>query len=55
VRNALDRARLRHASRVFARLDSADREALTTIVAEDILASRVFAPPAGEEGGGNHA
>jgi probable Rubsico expression protein CbbX len=42
VRNALDRARLRHASRVFARLGSADREALTTIVAQDILASRVF-------------
>ncbi len=50
VRNALDRARLRHASRVFARLESADREALTTIVADDILASRVFddrpSPPA---------
>ncbi len=42
VRNALDRSRLRHASRVFARLETADREALTTIVAEDILASRVF-------------
>ena len=42
VRNALDRARLRHASRVFARLGGADRAALTTIVAEDILASRVF-------------
>ena len=42
VRNALDRARLRHASRVFTSLGSADREALTTIVAEDILASRVF-------------
>jgi probable Rubsico expression protein CbbX len=42
VRNALDRARLRHASRVFARLHEADREALSTIVAQDILASRVF-------------
>ncbi|MGE5096125.1 MAG: CbbX protein [Betaproteobacteria bacterium] len=42
VRNALDRARLRHASRVFARLHEADREALSTLVAEDILASRVF-------------
>jgi probable Rubsico expression protein CbbX len=42
VRNALDRARLRHASRVFARLGEADREALSTIVADDILASRVF-------------
>ena len=42
VRNALDRARLRHASRIFADLGEADREALTTIVADDILASRVF-------------
>jgi hypothetical protein len=42
VRNALDRARLRHASRVFASLADADREELTTIVADDILASRVF-------------
>ena len=42
VRNALERARLRHASRVFARLQTADREALTTLVAADILASRVF-------------
>jgi probable Rubsico expression protein CbbX len=42
VRNALDRTRLRHASRVFARLDAADRGVLTTILAEDILASRVF-------------
>ena len=46
VRNALERARLRHASRVFARLESADREALTTLVAADILASRVFDEPA---------
>ncbi|HXN14826.1 MAG TPA: CbbX protein, partial [Usitatibacter sp.] len=42
VRNALDRARLRHASRVFAQLAQADRDTLTTFVAEDILASRVF-------------
>ncbi|MBI5276772.1 MAG: CbbX protein [Burkholderiales bacterium] len=45
VRNALDRARLRHASRVFA-----DREReltardLTTIEAQDLLASRLFQP-----------
>ncbi len=45
VRNALDRARLRHASRVFASLDRADRAMLTTLVAEDILASRVFEDP----------
>ncbi len=42
VRNALDRARLRHASRLFARLEGADRDALSTIVADDILASSVF-------------
>ena len=44
VRNALDRARLRHASRVFPDLGAADRAALTTIAAPDILASRVFEP-----------
>jgi AAA lid domain len=45
VRNALDRARLRQASRLFADRDreftSAD---LTTIAAADIRASRVFQP-----------
>jgi probable Rubsico expression protein CbbX len=44
IRNALDRARLRHASRLLA--DSAaplDRTALETISADDIRASRVFA------------
>jgi probable Rubsico expression protein CbbX len=45
VRNALDRARLRHASRIFERLGEADRDALTTLVATDILASRVFSDP----------
>ena len=44
VRNALDRARLRQASRLFAdrqrELTAAD---LTTIAADDILASRLFA------------
>ncbi len=49
VRNALDRARLRHASRVFERLGTADREMLTTLVAGDILASRVFEPHDREE------
>lgn len=43
VRNALDRARLRAASRLFAERDRVLTEAdLTTIAAEDILASRVF-------------
>ena len=48
VRNALDRTRLRHASRVFLDLHGADREMLTTIKAGDILASRVFDSPAPE-------
>jgi probable Rubsico expression protein CbbX len=44
VRNALDRMRLRQASRLFAQRDRAlTRDDLTTIVAEDIRASRVFA------------
>ena len=44
VRNALDRARLRHASRLVDSLDSvADDSTLTTLRAADLLASRVFA------------
>ncbi|HSW04824.1 MAG TPA: CbbX protein, partial [Aquabacterium sp.] len=49
VRNALDRVRLRQASRLYAdreRLLSA--EDLSTLAASDILASRVFAAPAGD-------
>jgi probable Rubsico expression protein CbbX len=43
IRNALDRARLRQANRLFAHRDVPfDRHALQTIVAEDIRASRVF-------------
>jgi probable Rubsico expression protein CbbX len=45
IRNALDRARLRQANRLFARaLDGelASAEALTLIDAEDLLSSRVF-------------
>jgi probable Rubsico expression protein CbbX len=43
VRNALDRARLRQASRLFAdRERHWSAEELSTIAAEDILASRVF-------------
>jgi probable Rubsico expression protein CbbX len=43
IRNALDRARLRHANRLLGRAaGSATREELTTIEAEDIRASRVF-------------
>jgi len=43
IRNALDRARLRQASRLFeARNQQLSAEALSTIEAEDIRASRVF-------------
>jgi probable Rubsico expression protein CbbX len=48
VRNALDRIRLRHATRLFAAGSTLTREQLTTVVAEDILASRVFGTLAGE-------
>ncbi len=42
MRNALDRARLRQANRLFAAGGIATREALATIAADDIRASRVF-------------
>lgn len=42
VRNALDRARLRHANRLLAKGGNVSRIDLMTIEAEDILASRVF-------------
>ncbi|QDZ29422.1 CbbX protein [Noviherbaspirillum sp. UKPF54] len=44
VRNALDRARLRHASRLLAERGAVDDDALITITAADLLASRVFHP-----------
>jgi probable Rubsico expression protein CbbX len=45
IRNALDRARLRQANRLFAeRGQPLDRTALQTITAADIRASRVFSP-----------
>jgi len=45
VRNALDRARLRQASRLFAQTDTAfSAQELCTLSASDIRASRVFAP-----------
>ncbi len=43
IRNALDRARLRQANRLFSqRGEKIDRTALSTITADDIRASRVF-------------
>lgn len=42
IRNALDRARLRQANRLFSRGGTVEAAALSTIEAEDIRASRVF-------------
>jgi hypothetical protein len=43
IRNALDRARLRQANRLFAKKGLLlDRDALMTIESEDLRASRVF-------------
>ena len=48
IRNALDRARLRQATRLFAaRGHAVGREALMTITAEDLRQSRVFAASQG--------
>jgi len=49
IRNALDRARLRQANRLFeGRAATLSREMLATIEAPDILMSRVFAAPVDE-------
>ena len=49
IRNALDRARLRQANRLFeGRTATLSREMLATIEAPDILMSRVFAAPVDE-------
>ena len=42
VRNAIDRARLRQANRLFAKGGSVSKTDLMTIEAEDVLASRIF-------------
>jgi probable Rubsico expression protein CbbX len=53
IRNALDRARLRQASRLFAAGGApVTREALQTITADDLRASRVFAEAAPDGDGG---
>jgi probable Rubsico expression protein CbbX len=52
IRNALDRARLRQANRLFeTSLGPLDAAALSTICAEDIMASRVFSIAAKAAGG----
>jgi len=43
IRNALDRIRLRQATRLFRSEQALSRDALCTLSAQDILASRVFA------------
>jgi probable Rubsico expression protein CbbX len=45
VRNALDRARLRHASRLLGETGEVNDDALVTVCAADLLASRVFSEP----------
>jgi hypothetical protein len=44
VRNALERARLRHAGRLVAGGGRVGRAELTTLLPEDFLGSRVFGP-----------
>jgi probable Rubsico expression protein CbbX len=44
IRNALDRIRLRQATRLFSAGESLKREQLWTLQARDVLASRVFDP-----------
>jgi probable Rubsico expression protein CbbX len=51
IRNALDRARLRQANRVFASETPVPVEALSTIEAADILASRVLKGGNNNDGG----
>jgi probable Rubsico expression protein CbbX len=48
IRNAIERARMRQASRLYDRRDTLDRHDLTTIEAADILASSVFADEDGD-------
>ena len=52
IRNAIDRARMRQASRIYARRDTLERADLVNIEAQDILASSVFEDEDGELRGG---
>jgi hypothetical protein len=53
IRNALDRARLRQANRLFeGSAGLLDAAALSTISADDIIASRVFAVKSENKGEG---
>ena len=60
IRNAIDRARMRQAGRLYERRDALERADLVTVEAEDILASSIFdddAPgdPGEDAGRGNHS
>ena len=55
IRNAIDRARLRQASRLFGHIANADKATLQAIDAGDILASRVFDAPDGPPTGDSAA
>ena len=48
IRNAIERARMRQASRLYDRRDALDRSDLVTIEADDILASSVFSDEDGD-------
>jgi probable Rubsico expression protein CbbX len=51
IRNAIDRARMRQASRLYDRRDALERTDLVVIEAQDILASSVFADDDGDLSG----
>ena len=51
IRNAIDRARMRQAGRLYADRDNLTKEDLMTIKAEDILASSLFGDEEGESPG----
>jgi hypothetical protein len=51
IRNAIDRARMRQAGRLYGRPDDLGRADLMTIEAEDILASSVFEDEDGDLAG----
>jgi hypothetical protein len=48
IRNAIERARMRQASRLYDRREALERRDLVTIEAADILASSVFADEDGD-------
>jgi hypothetical protein len=55
IRNAIDRARMRQAGRLYANRQNLTKEDLMTIKAEDILASSLFADEDGESPHDDHS